>query len=167
MEKSKPVETPEELGKLSSVDAAQTQSEKLEMQKKPYRSAIGSLMYAAISTRPDLSHSVNYLSRFMNNYGQPHWKAVQRVIRYLNSTKDAVLKIEGKQFSQLVTSVYVDANWAGDLDDRKSTTGYVIKINNCIINWVSKKQTTIALSTADAEYMAMKLLKKFYGLTNY
>src|SRR6202045_2092894 len=136
------------------------------MQNIPYRSLVGGLMYAAISTRPDIAQSVNMISRYMQNPGQAHWVAGKRILRYLNGNRKLGLLYDGKKQPldkvsliqneyRLNISAYTDADWGGDLDERKSTTGYIIKVNDCVVSWVSKKQSTVALSTAEAEYMAI------------
>ena len=138
--------------KMQHVDAL-----KLKMEDKPYNSLIGSLLYASISTRPDISHAVNVLSRFLKNPGEKHWIAGKRVLRYLKGTTSFGLKYDGKTNydDQFKITAFTDADWAGDINDRKSTTGFIIKINECVINWISKKQSTVALSTAEAEYMSI------------
>lgn len=119
----------------------------------PYQEAIGSLLYVSQGTRPDINFAVNYLSRFNNNYNQSHWNAVKRIMRYLKATIDTKLTFTKKNNNTLFG--YSDADWAGDISDRKSTTGYVFCLSNGPISWSSKKQPTIALSTTEAEYMAM------------
>jgi hypothetical protein len=122
----------------------------------PYKSLIGSLQYIALSTRPDISYAVNQLSRYLSNPGHQHWVSGKRVLRYLKGTARMSLLYkdhDGTQSSKL--EVFCDADWAGDIDDRKSTTGIVIKLNGCPILWMSKKQSIVALSTAEAEYIAI------------
>jgi hypothetical protein len=145
--------------RLSKSDSPNTPQQQQEMKDKPYRPIVGALMYAAISTRPDIAYAVNSISRYMQNPGTAHYTAARRVLGYLNGTKELGLEYKGKEEtldSQSVNiKVYTDADWAGDLDDRKSTTGYIIMIDDCLISWVSKKQSTVSLSTAEAEYMAI------------
>jgi hypothetical protein len=167
MDQSRPMETPEEAGtgKLTKQDCAETREEKENMKDKPYMSMVGSLLYASISTRPDISHAVSVASRFMKTPGEKHWKAAKRTLRYLQGTTQFGLEYEAEGDVEdvdiktpLEVVGYCDADWAGDVDDRKSTTGYVIKINGCTISWLSKKQGTVALSTAEAEYMSISSL---------
>jgi hypothetical protein len=155
MNECKSSHTPEELEKLSDKDCPKKEEEKEHMKLKPYESLVGSLLYAAISTRPDLSHAVNMVSRFMKNPGERHWIACKRILRYLKGTNKLKLVFEANQNAELVTTAYTDADWGGDLDDRKSTTGYIIKVNDCLVSWISKKQRTVALSSAESEYMAI------------
>ena len=122
------------------------------MSHVPYSSAVGSLMYAMVCSRPDLSYAVSAVSKYMVNPGKEHWKAVQWILRYLRGTTDVCL-----QFGRTRDGVirYVDANFVGGLDRRRSLTGYVFTIGGCAISWKATLQTTVALSTAEAEYMAI------------
>jgi hypothetical protein len=104
------------------------------------------------STRPDISYSVSAVSKYCSNYGPAHWQAVKRILRYLKGTAHYRLKL-GDTTSATLTG-YCDADWAGDLDDRRSTSGYVFYIGNGVVSWSSKKQPTVALSTVEAEYMS-------------
>ena len=85
--------------------------------------AIGSLMYAAIGTRPDISFAVQNLSQFTQNPGPEHWTAVKRIFRYLNGTKDLGLTYGGKDNVDLSIIAYSDADWASNPNDRKSISG--------------------------------------------
>ncbi|KOM58517.1 hypothetical protein LR48_Vigan11g155100 [Vigna angularis] len=123
----------------------------MEISRVPYASAVGSLMYAMICTRPDIAHAVGAVSRFMANPGEEHWNAVKRVLRYIKGTSDVALCFGGSKF---IVRGYVDSDYAGDLDKRKSTTGYVFKLAGGVVSWLSKLQTVVALSTTEAEYMA-------------
>ncbi|KAL2224606.1 UNVERIFIED_CONTAM: Retrovirus-related Pol polyprotein from transposon TNT 1-94 [Sesamum indicum] len=154
MENAKPVGTP--LGnqfKLSNSDSPQTDSERAKMRVTPYASAIGSLMYAMICTRPDIAHAVGVVSRFMSNPGVMHWEAVKWILRYLRGTKDRAL-VFGK--GKLTLFGFVDADFAGsDYDKRRSTTGYVFTYGGTAVSWVSKLQKVVTLSTTEAEYVAV------------
>lgn len=122
------------------------------MSKIPYRELIGSLLFIAQISRPDISFAVNLLSRFNGNPGAAHWKAAKRTLRYLSGTKELEL-IYGGSHRQLTG--FCDADWAGDTDSRKSTTGYLFTMNGGAITWNTKKQATVALSTTEAEFMSM------------
>src|SRR4051812_35642743 len=119
------------------------------MTQVPYTSAVGSLLYAAISTRVDLSHVVGIASRFMSNAGKIHWLAVKRILRYLNGAASFKLSYSGESggVNEVSIKAYCDADWAGDISDRKSTTGMLVFIGNCVVTWLSKKQNVVALST--------------------
>ena len=166
MDQSKPQETPELQAKLSRADEA-TLEQRAEMQQRPYMELVGSLLYASISTRPDIAHAVAMLCRAMQNPGPAHWIAAKKVLRFLAGTPNKGIRFSASdalpsQPSNNTCSieVYCDADWAGDVDDRRSTSGCVILLNGCAVIWLSKKQATVALSTAEAEYMAMSAALK-------
>jgi hypothetical protein len=120
---------------------------------KLYQAAIGSLIYIMTSTRPDIAFAVSKLSQYMAKPYDSHWKAVKRVIKYLKSTKELGITLGGHHSEERVDG-YADADWANDKDG-KSITGTVIFYNNSIVTWKSKKQSTVALSTAEAELYAL------------
>ncbi|KAG8498902.1 hypothetical protein CXB51_005261 [Gossypium anomalum] len=153
MRSAKPVSTPLAAHfRLSSALSPQSDDEIEYMSHVPYSSAVGSLMYAMVCSRPDLSYAVSAVSRYMANPGKEHWKAVQWILRYLRGTTDVCL-----QFGRTEDGVigYVDADFAGDLDRRRSLTGYVFTIGGCAISWKATLQTTVTLSTTEALYMAI------------
>ncbi|KAG8486720.1 hypothetical protein CXB51_020276 [Gossypium anomalum] len=116
------------------------------------KSDVGSLMYAMVYSRPDLSYAVSAVSKYMANPDKEHWKAVQWILRYLGGTTDVCL-----QFGRTEDGVigYVDADFAGDLNRGRSLTGYIFTIAGCAISWKATLQTTVALSITEAEYMAI------------
>ena len=118
-----------------------------------YQSIIGSLMYVTTATRPDISFAVGVLSKFNSKPNQTHLTAAKRVLRYLKGTAHMALKYCKAADENLVG--YSDADWASDLDDWHSTSGNVFLMAGGAISWVSKKQATIALYTAEAEYVAL------------
>ena len=122
------------------------------MSKVPYASAVGSLMYAMVCTRLDIAHAVGVVSRYMNNPGKEHWMAVKWILRYLKGTTNQALFFGGSNIS---LQGYVDANMAGDRDNRRSTTGYLFTVGGTTVSWVSKIQSVVALSTTEAEYVAV------------
>ena len=101
-------------------------------------------------THADTCYVVGLASRFQSNLGIKHWTTMKRILRYLKGTTDYVLFYQGRDF---VLIGYADADWTGDLDQRKSTSGYVFLLNDCSISWGIKKQSCIALSTMEAEYV--------------
>eukprot|EP00253_Pinus_taeda_P012129 PITA_12129 len=109
------------------------------------------LMYAMVATRPNISHVVGVVNRFMANPGEEHWRAVKWVLRYLRGTSDHCIIFNGSEGS---VCGYVDVDYAGDLDKRRSTTCYVFTLVVAAISWMSKLQETVALSTIEAEYIA-------------
>ena len=153
MKEAKPVTTP--LGghyKLSKSSCPSTEEENKKMVAIPYSSAVGSLMYAMVCTRPDIAHAVGVVSRFLSNPGKQHWEAVKWIFRYLRRTSKLCLSFgRGK----LVLEGYTDADMAGDLDGRKSTSGYLFTFAGGAVSWQSKLQKCVALSTTEAEYIAV------------
>ena len=124
------------------------------MRLVPYREAVGSLMYLAIATRPDISYAVGVLSRFSTNPGPAHWKAVKHLFRYLQGTKDLKLTYSPDCQSQSIFSTFSDADFAGNPDNLRSTSGYVIKMGTGAISWASRLQTINTLSTTEAEFVS-------------
>lgn len=118
----------------------------------PYRELNGCLMYISNTTRPDIALSVGILGRFNNKYNHTHFTAAKRVLRYLKSTKDYGLVLGGDVSNKL--QVYADADYAGDLQDRKSTSGLGIFLGKSLVLWRSKKQQLTTLSTTEAEIIA-------------
>ena len=101
------------------------------MSKMPYTSAIGTLMYAMVCTRPDIAHAVGVVSRFMSRPGKQHWEAVKWILRYLKGSSDISLFFTG---ASLKLQGYVDADFAGDIDSRKSTTEFVFTLGGTTIS---------------------------------
>ena len=115
---------------------------------------IEALLYISSSTRPDISYSVNYLSRYQNSYNETHWKYALRILKYLYLTKD--LKMNYKRNVNFETvDCYVDADWADDNVDRKSTSRYVINVFGNVIDWKSRKQRTVTKVSTYAEHVAL------------
>ena len=121
--------------------------------REPYREAVGCLIHLSQTTRPDLCHAVSVVSQFCSNPAKQHWVAVKRIMRYAKGTQDLQLRFNGKIQSGMVA--YSDADWGGCSDCRKSTTGYAFLFAGGLISWNSRKQPTVALSSTEAEYMAM------------
>ena len=123
------------------------------MDKIPYASAIGSIMYAMLCTRPDVSYALSMTSRFQSDPGECHWIAVKNILKYLRRTKDIFL-IYGGQEGELVIRGYTDVGFQYDLDDFRSQSGFVFCLNRGAVSWRSSKQDTMADSTTEAEYIA-------------
>ncbi|KAM1128224.1 hypothetical protein ACFX15_037517 [Malus domestica] len=138
--------------KFSKIQCPRSDLEVKKMQAKPYASLIGSLMYATICTRPDIAFIVGMLGRFQENPGEAHWVAAKKVLRYLQRTKTHML-VYGRTNS-LELMGYTDSDLAGDVDDRKSTGGYIFILNGGAVSWKSAKQTVIATSTMEVEFVA-------------
>ena len=121
-----------------------------EAERRRYQSAVGSLMYAMLGTRPDLAYGVSRVSQYNTAPNQTHWTAVKRIFRYLAGTRNRGLlyRRDGNG------SGFTDADW-GSGEDRRSIGGYAFVLNGAAICWNSKKQATVALSSTEAEYMAL------------
>ena len=117
-----------------------------------YSRIIGSLMYLTNCTRPDIAQAVNRLSRYTSNPGHNHWKAIVRVLRYLRETSKYGLHYERYP---AVLEGYSDANWISDTVDSKSTSGFVFTLGNAAVSWKSSRQTCIARSTMESEFIAL------------
>ena len=149
MAECKPVTTPFDINvTLMKPEEDSTTEEK----KLPYRELVSALMYLAVATRPDIAHAVSALNQFNNAFGKIHWTAAKRVLRYLKGTADLGLLLSPLKNS---LKVYFDADWASCLVDRRSYTGYTFRLSNGTISWDSSKQRTVALSSTEAEYMAL------------
>lgn len=149
-ENCNPIFTPAEPGiKLSSI----SQNTK-ENSNFPYRQAIGSLMYLMVGSRPDIAYIVGVLSRFMENPQNEHWNAVKRVLKYLRGTTDYGITFNYDSRDTTLIA-YSDADFAGDIDKRISTTGWICFVNSGPVTWSSKRQTVTATSTTEAEFIAL------------
>jgi len=123
--------------------------ERKQMENIPYASIVGSLMYAQTCTRPDISFAVVMLGRYKSNPGLDHWKAAKKVLRYLRGMKDHMLTY--KRFDHLEVIGYTNSDFAGCVDTRNSTFGYVYLLAGGAISWKSAKQIVIDASTMEAE----------------
>ncbi|KAE8697282.1 omega-6 fatty acid desaturase, endoplasmic reticulum isozyme 1 [Hibiscus syriacus] len=153
MQDAKPISTP--LGvhfRLSKEQSPNTEEERAHMVKVSYASAIGSLMYAMVCTRPDIAQAVGAVSRYMNNPSKVHWEAVKWILRYLRGTTNKALCFKG---GDTILTGYVDADLAGNVDIRRSTTGYIYTLGGTAVSWVSQLQKIVALSTTKAEYVVV------------
>jgi hypothetical protein len=152
MESCRPVGTPLETGKkfheLSSDDES--------FDTQTYRQAIGCLTYVSVTTRPDIAAAVGILSQYMSKPSKDHWIGVKRVLRYLKGTLNYGIKYSANNGNPELIG-YSDSDWAGDIDTRRSTSGYVFQLSNSVISWSSRKQATVAKSSSEAEYVALSL----------
>jgi hypothetical protein len=136
--------------KLTKEMFPKTQEEIEYMSKVPYSSVVGILMYTMVCTRPNISHAVGFVSRYMKNIGKEHWEEVKWILRYLKDTDTHALCFGG---SYTVLKGYVDSNMAGDKYSMSSTTWYVFTVDGTIISWISKLQKVVSLSTTKVEYV--------------
>ncbi|CAG7824696.1 unnamed protein product, partial [Allacma fusca] len=119
----------------------------------PFQEIVGALLFVTRCCRPDVSYAVNKLSRFFQNYEKKHMDAAKEVLRYLRSTRDMGIRYFLSQRENKLVG-YCDADYGTDKVERKSTTGVIFTFNGSPLTWLSRKQTIIALSTTEAEYVA-------------
>ena len=134
--------------KLSQTQCPTTAEDREKMKVIPYASAIGSIM----CTRLDVCLAISLAGRYQSNPGVDHWTAVKNILKYLKRTKDMFLVYGGDK--ELIVSGYVDASFDTDPDDSKSQTRYVFTLNGGAVSWCSSKQSVMAGSTCEAEYIA-------------
>src|SRR5881275_1429348 len=146
---STPLDTSVKLTKATDVEPLANSNE--------YASIVGGLMFAACVTRPDIMCAVGQLSQFLNKPTSKHLLAAKRILRYLKGTLNLGIHY-GHPATPLVG--FLDADWAGNLDTRRSTTGYVVMLNNGAVAWRSQYQAMVALSTMEVEYMALTEVTK-------
>ena len=149
MSECKPVKTPMDPG--NHLVKATEDMEALDQQS--YQSLVGSLMYLATCTRPDIAFAVGTLARFSSKPNSTHWVAAKRTLRYLRGTSNHGIIFKGDESWSCVG--YSDADWAGNKDDRKSTSGYLFQIAGGPVSWRSKKQDTVAFSTAESRVCSL------------
>ena len=136
---AKPVTTPVE----SSSKLVKTIEECETVDQVLYQSAVGTLLYLSVGTRPDITFAVSNVAKYCAKPNKQHWVAVKRILRYLRGTLNFGILYSNNGSKECIG--YSDADWAGDLDDRKSTSGYVFQIGGGAVSWRSKKQTRVAL----------------------
>ena len=143
MQDCKPIDTPLAKGEILSRRLCPKNLKKKEqMSKVPYLSTIRSLMYSMMCTRSYICHAVGMANRYQSNLGQEHWKEIKRILRYLKDTAEYSLCYQGKE---LRLKWYTNADWEGDLDEKKPTYGFAFLLNNGAISWSSKKQSYLSV----------------------
>lgn len=157
MTQSVTVNTPMRTNEAEKKTNVKVNENNFKLESIPFRQAVGSLLYLANATRPDIAFAVNALSRKQSNYDENDWNKVKRVIKYLKGTISLGLLYEGKEDNVIC---YADASLGTNDEEGKSTSGYVIKIFGDLINWRTKKQSHVALSSAEAEFIAMSFACK-------
>ncbi|CAM8974082.1 unnamed protein product [Rhodiola kirilowii] len=141
--------------KLSKDQELETKEEKAYMENVPYSNAVGCLMYAMVCTRPDIAHGVSLVSRHMANPGKYHWHAKKWLLRYIKGTLGKGLVYgKGKVSADLIQG-FVDSDYARNIDTRKSQTGLVFTVFGTAVSWKANLQKVVALSTTEAEFMAI------------
>ncbi|XP_042753151.1 secreted RxLR effector protein 161-like [Lactuca sativa] len=138
---------------LSSSQCPCTKAELDKMKDIPYASGIGFVMYAMNCTRPDLAYAISMVSKFQQNPGESHWRAVKNILKYLRRTNDLFL-VYGCVEESLSVKCYTDASFTTYRDDCKLQLGYVFIINGGVVSWKSSKQSVVAQSTIESEYIA-------------
>ncbi|KAK9051372.1 hypothetical protein SSX86_027999 [Deinandra increscens subsp. villosa] len=138
------------------------------MSRVPYAQAVGSLMYLMVCTRPDISYGVSVVSRYLSRPGRAHWLAVKWILRYLSGTQQVGIKF-GSGFVGLDRiQGYVDSDYAKDLDKYRSVTGYAFLVYGNLVSWKATLQPVVALSSTEAEYMALtEAIKEGLWLTGF
>jgi hypothetical protein len=134
--------------KFSKDQCPQNSLEQEQMKNISYASAVGSLLYAQVCTRLDIAMAVGMLGHYQSNPGMEHWKAAKRVMQYLQGTKDYGLTYRYTDHLEVVG--YSDSDFAGCVDSRKFTLGYIFLLAGGAISWRSSKQTIVATSTMEA-----------------
>ena len=130
-----PVKTPiDEHHKLSKTMAPHTEEEKTYMQSVPYRQLVGALMYLAVATRPDIAYAVGVLARFCSDPGVAYWKAAKHLCRYLQGTKDYKITYAPDLSSSELFTTYCDADHGGNQDNKRPTSGMVVKMGTDAIS---------------------------------
>jgi hypothetical protein len=141
---------------LSKADSPQTAEEASAVNSVPYREAVGALMYAMTATRPDIATAVGMVSRFNSCFGMAHWKAVKRILRYLRGTAKRGITFTGSD-EQPTLCGFSDAAYADNVDNRRSTSGWLFLLCGAPIAWKSAVQRCVSLSTCESEYIALSL----------
>jgi len=137
---------------LSTEDCLANTSEIEEMRKVPYCEALGSLMWMQVTTRPDLFYPVNLLARFAHNPGKAHWNTLKHVLGYIKGTLDYTIRYRAGATLDPVR--YVDSDFAGCKNTRRSTEGNIFMVAGGLVSWETKRQDMVALSTVEAKFMA-------------
>ena len=142
--------------------ASDKEVEEIKSEKLPYQNDVGSLMYLSQCARPDLSHAVGVLSQHLERPGRRHWEAVIHVLCYVKGTMDLGIVYNGKNINTIsgmksfdCPVSHCDADWAGDVSTRRSTTGYIFTLAGGALTWKSRLQPTVALSSTEAKYRAI------------
>ncbi|CAA7014470.1 unnamed protein product [Microthlaspi erraticum] len=138
--------------KFSKMQCPKNELERKEMERIPYASVVGSLNYVQTCTRPDITFAVGMLGRYQSNPGMDHWKAAKKFLKYLQGTKEHMLTFRRSNHLEIIG--YSDSDYAGCVDSRKSTFGYLFQLAGGAVSWKSGKQSVIATSTMEAEFVA-------------
>nr|GEY83420.1 retrovirus-related Pol polyprotein from transposon TNT 1-94 [Tanacetum cinerariifolium] len=141
--------------KLSLKDCPIRDCDVERMSKVPYANAVGSLMYLMVCTRPDIAYAVSIVSRYLANPAKNHWEAVKWILKYLRGTTNVGLIYGTNRDNHMDVTGFVDSDYAKDPDKGRSITGYEFLVQRCVVSWKATLQHVVALSTTEAEYMAL------------
>jgi hypothetical protein len=141
--------------KLSLKDCPVRDCDVERMSKVPYSNAVGSLMYLMVCTRPDIAYAVSVVSRYLANLGKKHWEVVKWILKYLRGTANVGLVYGTNCGNHVEVTGFVDSDYAKDPDKGRSITGYMFLVQGCVVSWKATLQHVVALSTTEAEYMAL------------
>ena len=142
--------------KLTAEQRPKNEAEKIEMLYMPYANIIGSIMYAMISTRPNIAHAISVTSRYMTSYGKEHWSALKWLVRYMRGATNVGILFDGNgEHEGDPLKGWSDSDFAGNLDTRRSQSGYLFTLYGSLICWKSSLQGVVALSTTEAEFMSL------------
>uniref|UniRef100_A0A803P4T0 Retrovirus-related Pol polyprotein from transposon TNT 1-94 n=1 Tax=Cannabis sativa TaxID=3483 RepID=A0A803P4T0_CANSA len=155
MSEAKPVSTPlAQYFKLTQGQSPKIEEDKMHMDTIPYASCVGSLMYCTVYTRPDLTYALSMVSRFIANPGKEHWSAGKWILRYLQGSMDVGLVYDNKSKNEVEVNGYVDFDYDGSINTRRSITEYAFTVLGGCISWKANLQKVVALSSIEAKYMA-------------
>ena len=153
----KPVKTPAAEERLKAGTDEMTKEEALTMKKIPYRNAVGAILYLMICTRPDLAFATIQSAKFVEDPRPTHWQAITRIFRYIKGTSDYGITYHASQ--KFLLEVWTDADWGGDLDTRRSTSGFLTTLDSKFgyspLSWRSKLQRLVAMSSCEAELISL------------
>ncbi|XP_031248973.1 secreted RxLR effector protein 161-like [Pistacia vera] len=138
--------------KLSIKQCPHIELERKQMEHIPYASIVGSLMYTRTCTRPNISFAVGFLGKYQSNPGMNHLRAAKKVLRYLQGMKEHMLTYKRSDYLEVIG--YLDSNFVGCVDIKKSTFGYIFLLTRRAVLWKSAKQSVIVASTIETEFVA-------------
>lgn len=146
--------------KESIIMQPRTESQATAVEIEKYQQMTGSLMFSMVETRPDIAFATAFAAHFSKNPSHQHTKAVKTILKYLKGSRERGITYGGTSEEALKIQGYSDSDWAGDKESRKSTSGYIFMLNGGPVSWCSKRQSTVALSSTEAEYIALTLASK-------
>jgi len=145
--------------KLSEAQTSTTEDEKALICEVLYASVVGSLMYVMVCTRPEITQAIRVVSRYISNPRNEHWRAMKWILRYLKGNSDMSLCYGGTDVQVLG---YVDSDFAGDIDSRRSTISHVFTLGSGVVSWISRLQKIVALSTMEVSMSQRQKLPRIF-----